>query len=202
MPMTKRTESKKIFRDKILEAAKTLFLSQGFENTTIEQIAEKAGVGLGTAYNYFQSKEELFVLSMVESFEETAESESKLDIENDPAEAVYSAIFSRIKRMNWVNKKLWKIAFPVILSSMRSDKLPITEVMRADFRMIENIHDLLNQMKENGLLNADFDVETANDLIFSAVFYRLSLYIYSDELSFEEVLIKIKLHIEFIFRCN
>ena len=200
--MAKRIESKKIFRDNILEAAKTLFLAHGFENTTIEQIAEKAGVGLGTAYNYFKSKEELFVLSMAESFEEAAESEPKLDLESNPAEAVYSAIFSRIKRLNWVNKKLWKIAFPVILSSMRSDKLPITEVMRADFRMIENIYDLLSQMKENGMLDVGFDVETANDLIFSTVFYRLSLYIYSDELSFEEVLTKIKSHIEFIFRCH
>ena len=200
--MAKRIESKRIFRDKILGAARTLFVTQGFENTTIEQIAGKAGVGLGTAYNYFKSKEELFILSMAENFVDVAEDDPKLDSESNPAEVVCNAIFSRIKIMNWTNKKIWKTAFPIILSNMRSNKLPITEVLRADFRMMENILDLINQMKENGMLDVGFDVDTANDLIFSAVFYRLSLYIYSDELSFEEVQTKIKSYIEFIFQCQ
>lgn len=33
---------------------------QGFSNTTIEQIATKAGVSIGTFYHYFSSKEEIF----------------------------------------------------------------------------------------------------------------------------------------------
>jgi len=33
---------------------------QGFSNTTIEQIATKAGVSIGTFYHYFNSKEEIF----------------------------------------------------------------------------------------------------------------------------------------------
>jgi AcrR family transcriptional regulator len=33
----------------------------GFESTTIEQIAERAGIGKGTVYLYFASKQELFV---------------------------------------------------------------------------------------------------------------------------------------------
>lgn len=33
---------------------------QGFANTTIEEIASKAGVSIGTFYHYFHSKEEIF----------------------------------------------------------------------------------------------------------------------------------------------
>ena len=33
---------------------------QGFANTTIEEIATKAGVSIGTFYHYFSSKEEIF----------------------------------------------------------------------------------------------------------------------------------------------
>ncbi|MEJ2249108.1 MAG: TetR/AcrR family transcriptional regulator [Candidatus Lokiarchaeota archaeon] len=35
--------------------------SQGFENTTMKQIADKARYSKGTLYNYFNSKEELYI---------------------------------------------------------------------------------------------------------------------------------------------
>jgi AcrR family transcriptional regulator len=44
---------------RILDAALDLFRSQGFEQTTMRGIAAKAGVSLGSAYYYFESKEDL-----------------------------------------------------------------------------------------------------------------------------------------------
>ncbi len=41
----------------ILEAAATLFDSQGYEPTTTHQIAAEAGVSVGALYRYFDSKE-------------------------------------------------------------------------------------------------------------------------------------------------
>ena len=165
---------------------------------------KKAGVGLGTAYNYFKSKEELFILAMAEdSVDTTDQNLEKINwAGGSAADIVCSAIFSQIKRMNWANKKIWRIAFPIILSSMKSDKLPIREVLRADFKMIEKIKGLIRQMKERGLIANDFDEDTANDLIFSALFYHTSLYIYSDEATFEEVLDRIRKNIEFVFRID
>ena len=43
----------------ILETALKMFRERGYEATTMRAIAEKAGVSLGNAYYYFQSKEEL-----------------------------------------------------------------------------------------------------------------------------------------------
>ncbi|MEM7368232.1 MAG: TetR/AcrR family transcriptional regulator [Bacteroidota bacterium] len=40
-------------RSKILDAALELFATQGFHNTSISQIAKKAGVAKGLIYNYF-----------------------------------------------------------------------------------------------------------------------------------------------------
>lgn len=40
-------------REKILDAALELFATQGFHNTSISQIAKKAGVAKGLIYNYF-----------------------------------------------------------------------------------------------------------------------------------------------------
>lgn len=46
-------------RAAILEAALELFVRHGFHGTTVPAIAEQAGVGAGTIYRYFESKESL-----------------------------------------------------------------------------------------------------------------------------------------------
>ncbi len=47
-------------RDEILAAARRVFAARGFRGTTIADIAEEAGIALGTIYLYFASKEEVF----------------------------------------------------------------------------------------------------------------------------------------------
>ena len=47
-------------RQQILEAALELFAEKGYFNTKISDIAERLGVGKGTIYWYFDSKEDLF----------------------------------------------------------------------------------------------------------------------------------------------
>ena len=46
-------------REAILEAALDLFVERGFFGTAVPEIAERAGVGAGTIYRYFDSKEAL-----------------------------------------------------------------------------------------------------------------------------------------------
>ncbi len=46
-------------RNRILEAALTLFRHQGFAETTMREIASDAGVATGAAYYYFRSKEDI-----------------------------------------------------------------------------------------------------------------------------------------------
>src|SRR6201997_3186983 len=48
-------------RDRILEAAFTVLSRQGYENTSIKEIAEEAGVAQGLVHYYFKSKQLLVV---------------------------------------------------------------------------------------------------------------------------------------------
>lgn len=53
---------KKVVSDKreaILDAALELFVERGFYGTAVPEIADRAGVGAGTIYRYFDSKEAL-----------------------------------------------------------------------------------------------------------------------------------------------
>ncbi|WP_438294305.1 TetR/AcrR family transcriptional regulator [Streptomyces sp. HUAS TT7] len=47
-------------RQRLYEAAVTLIAEQGFSATTVDEIAERAGVAKGTVYYNFKSKTELF----------------------------------------------------------------------------------------------------------------------------------------------
>jgi len=46
-------------RAAILEAARSLFQERGYDETAIQQIAERADAGVGTLYGYFPSKEDI-----------------------------------------------------------------------------------------------------------------------------------------------
>jgi AcrR family transcriptional regulator len=47
-------------RQRIIDMAHTMIVESGDENVHIREIADRAGVALGTAYRYFGSKERLF----------------------------------------------------------------------------------------------------------------------------------------------
>jgi AcrR family transcriptional regulator len=47
-------------RSRILESAYRVFSEKGFFQATVDEIAERAGVGKGTVYRHFESKENLF----------------------------------------------------------------------------------------------------------------------------------------------
>ncbi len=53
---------------RILAAAARLFTRQGFHGTSTRDIAAEAGVSLGNIYNYFKTKEEIFVW-LLETYE-------------------------------------------------------------------------------------------------------------------------------------
>lgn len=56
-PLTKRGEAT---RRRLLEAAEAVFADQGYHEASIVKITERAGIGLGTFYLYFDSKQTIF----------------------------------------------------------------------------------------------------------------------------------------------
>src|ERR1700686_3697420 len=53
-------------RSAILQAARTVFASQGYANTVVEDIATAAGIAKGTLYLYFPSKEQIYLAALLE----------------------------------------------------------------------------------------------------------------------------------------
>ncbi|MFI5755325.1 TetR/AcrR family transcriptional regulator [Streptomyces sp. NPDC051569] len=58
--MDSSSSRRRATRQKLYEAAVTLIAEQGFSATTVDEIAERAGVAKGTVYYNFKSKTDLF----------------------------------------------------------------------------------------------------------------------------------------------
>ena len=79
----RRAREKKGVREEILEAARTLFVKEGYENTSIRKIAEKIEYAPGTIYLYFRDKSEILERICEETFSRLAK---KLEaINQDPS---------------------------------------------------------------------------------------------------------------------
>jgi len=58
--MTRRAQAKQITYDKVLQAAKRLFIARGYEASTIRGIAAEAGMSTGAVFANFTDKTDLF----------------------------------------------------------------------------------------------------------------------------------------------
>lgn len=79
-------ETKQATRKAILEASQKLFAQQGFDGATTRDIARAAGIGVGTLFNYFPTKEAIALalvgdawLRAAETFAATQETECSDD---------------------------------------------------------------------------------------------------------------------------
>jgi AcrR family transcriptional regulator len=53
-------------RNKILRAAYSLFLENGFHGTPMREIAQRAGIAVGGIYNHYASKEDIFLAVLID----------------------------------------------------------------------------------------------------------------------------------------
>jgi AcrR family transcriptional regulator len=76
-------------RQRILDAAEATFASLGL-SVPIDVVAERAGVGVGTLYRHFPTKEALFEAIVTTRLEELVE-ETRVRLDaSDPADALFS----------------------------------------------------------------------------------------------------------------
>ncbi len=93
--MTPKIVDKEEKRNLILEAAIKVFAKFGLPNTKMVHIAEAAGIGKGTIYEYFKSKEELAIAAFnVFVKEAQIQIAKKIKKIEDPNEKLYTYIIS------------------------------------------------------------------------------------------------------------
>src|ERR1700749_4443725 len=74
-------------RERVLEAAKVVFNAGGPE-ASLEAVAKRAGVGIGTLYRHFPTREDLFEAVYRREVEQLSELAEELKGEASPTEAL------------------------------------------------------------------------------------------------------------------
>jgi AcrR family transcriptional regulator len=85
LPRPKRADARRNY-EKVLAAAREAF-AEGGESTALEEIARRAGVGIGTLYRHFPSRQALLEALYVDEVEEVCRSAAQLE-SADPWEAL------------------------------------------------------------------------------------------------------------------
>ncbi len=54
-------EEKRLIRERLLEVGEKFFIEKGLKKTGLQEITREVGIGLGSFYNFFETKEKLFL---------------------------------------------------------------------------------------------------------------------------------------------
>jgi AcrR family transcriptional regulator len=83
-------------RERVLEAAKAVF-SAGGPDASLEAVARRAGVGIGTLYRHFPTREALFEAVYRREVEQLGELAEQLKNESQPVEALRQWLRSNVE---------------------------------------------------------------------------------------------------------
>jgi TetR/AcrR family transcriptional regulator len=96
-PPKKATRIQKKNRKAILEAALEVFSTYGFRGSTIDRIAEKAGLSKPNLLYYFRSKEAIYVAVLEDTLDVWLEPLAALDPAGDPLEEIGRYVTTKLE---------------------------------------------------------------------------------------------------------
>jgi AcrR family transcriptional regulator len=155
-------------RDAILDATLELLADRGFHATTMDAIAERAGVGKNTIYRRWSTKDDLFIDALLHF---TAD----LELRAGPAEDVYGRLLEYSRSvMRFYADPLASRLIPGLLGELQRDPaFADAYAKRVVAPLRQPIVTLLELARERGELRADADPEQVADLLVGPGFLRM-----------------------------
>lgn len=155
--------------DQVLSAARALFSRNGYDATTIQDIASSASVSVGTVYHHFSDKRKI-LLTLVDAWGEHLLNERRttLDYQAFFGDDVRTAIHSRLRT---VYDRLCKepSLYLVILSLVSRDEEVRERYAKVEEIVIERLRSLIEFGQAQGLARSDTDAAAAAFLIHHAI---------------------------------
>jgi AcrR family transcriptional regulator len=154
-----RERQKEERRRAIAAAAITLFGARGYAGTTLEDIANAAGVSVPTIFKYFEGKQSI-LLEMLAAADRQAILGARLALPDfaDPVDALCD-LEARLMAESFkvMPPALWRELLPLVLAGGEGD-LPVA-YRRMNDALKAEIAALLRDLQARGQLGADLDVE-------------------------------------------
>jgi len=184
----------------ILDAATGLIEAKGWENTSVEEVAAQAEVGVATVYNYFGSKIDL-VLAIFARYADEQIKAGRQIINNRPADVIsgMTSLFSAyIDGMaHRFGRKLIQEFFTIGLSRQFSFG---KDIMPVKLRFIEQMEELVELYQQEGQICQDISREEAAMLCYSAISMPLMLFVVLPDMELDDAKQVMLRNLQLIFR--
>lgn len=175
--MAREARKEKITRKRekqILDAALSVFSEKGFGVATVPDIAEKAGLAVGSIYNYYPSKRELFI-AVIKNFIINA---PLLDLIDELPKGDLAVTFTQImqNRLNLVeDAEISKI--PFLMAEIQRDPELKTmwteEFLRPFFKKMETVYGGLAESGRYTDLKPEIMVRIVGGMILGFLMLRM-----------------------------
>jgi AcrR family transcriptional regulator len=141
----------------IFNCGKEIFSSKGFKDTNISDITKMVGIGVGTFYNYYSSKEKLFMeIYLKENEGLKRKIMETVDIDDDPAKVIKEVMAINFNGINsnpilkeWYNRDLF--------SKLEKEFYEQDGLKSIDEFMNSGIVGLIKKWKAEGKIRSDLD---------------------------------------------
>lgn len=144
---------KEMCKKELVKAAYQLFITKGYENTTIDEIIEKAKVAKGTYYYHFENKEQILeevVNLMIDQSVKRARQVSKCNLKLEE-KLINTILALRVMPDEQIVQDTIHNPENIVLHKKTNDK--IVEVATPI------ITEIVKEAKENGIFNCDDNIE-------------------------------------------
>ncbi len=158
-------EKKRLF---LIESAMHCFAEKGFQSTTIDDIASHAGSSKGAIYNYFKSKEEIYLDVMEERDRHffTSMQERFVPIKDATGKIRYLLQLFREARLGQEERNLIRVQLEFWLYCSRQAELTIAMQERYE-TFLHFLEEILEEGKRNGEFREEVDVRIAASLFWA-----------------------------------
>jgi TetR/AcrR family fatty acid metabolism transcriptional regulator len=167
-------------RDSILAAAQKVFTARGFHSAGTAEIARMAGVAEGTLYNYFGSREDIFISLFETRWQDfTDRVRRRISGIADPSEKL-KAIFGEALKLFTLNKALAQM---FLLENTPGSVFLAGSVAHRVADFLDMIEGIVEEGKRSGKYHPDLDARSARMVIYGTVQGILLSRVLSDKAS-------------------
>lgn len=186
-------------RTAILEAARASFSTKGFDDTSIEGIAEAAEVSVGTVYNYFTTKSDLLFEMLLTDMRPVIEAGAEMIARTSPgAELPVARLLEHYFR--WLDgydrSLLRRFTAEAILSPHLDDR----SYYYLEVLLTRQITTMIRALQRSGEIRTDVEAETVAGLVFNLANSEFYAYLADDRCSAADVRTKLDSQLELLSR--
>jgi AcrR family transcriptional regulator len=152
--LSRKERERETHRLEILAAAERVFVRDGYFGTTVESIAKEAEFAVGTLYNFFPGKEELYTEVISKTMEEFLEPlQAQVLSLRDPEAAIGALIELQLEFF-----EKHRGLFRVLVETFHGDqKGPVPKMPGQALEMFDKYIDMLKGLFERGVRSGAFE---------------------------------------------